>query len=59
MNFYHITSADHLNTVMHERQGIGMVMLEVMALSLPLNHPKASLKDSLVAASLEVSMCRY
>jgi hypothetical protein len=59
MNFYHMTSADHLTTVMHERQGIGMVMLEVMALSLPPIHPKASLKASLVAASLEVSIRRY
>ncbi len=55
MAINHITtSADHLTTVMHERQGIGMVLLEVMALSLPLHHLKASLKASLVATSLEV-----
>jgi hypothetical protein len=40
MNLYHITSADHLTTMIHERQGIGMVMLEVMTLSLTLYHLK-------------------
>jgi hypothetical protein len=54
MNLYHITSADHLTTMIHERQGIAMVMLEFMSLSLPLHHLKASLKAPLLATSLEV-----